>query len=76
VHYTIETDSVSIKGPGEPQFVGYEEYTGDFSPFVSAIGMAQTVGLSEDPSSMGTVLNEISTDQGNATGSMADVLNP
>lgn len=55
--------------------MGYEEYTGDFTRFVNAVGMAQTIGLSNNPSELGTVLNSISTGQSEAATGVEGLLN-
>jgi len=74
VHYNIGSNTIQVMGPGETQFQGYEEYTGDFTPFVEAIGMAQTIGLSEAPSELGTVLNSVTTGQGETTAGVQGLL--
>lgn len=74
VHYNLDSDSISIKGAGEQQFVAYEEFAEDFSPFVNAIGMAQTIALSNSLESEGEVLARLHEGRSGVSGAMAEVM--
>lgn len=74
VHYNTESDSLSIKGAGEREFVGYTEFTGDFAPYINALGMAQTVALSEHPEEQGEVLARLHEGRGDTSGAVSQVL--
>jgi hypothetical protein len=74
VHYNVDSNSISILGSGESQFVGYEEFTGDFTPFVNAIGMASSVALSKEIEQEGEVLARLDESRGEAAKNVAELL--
>lgn len=75
VQYNVDRDSISIKAAGEDDlFQGYEEFIGDFTPFVEAISIAQTIALSDDPSQYGRILNSVTTGQDETVGGMRGLM--
>ena len=75
VQYNVDRNSIAIKAAGEDDlFQGYEEFIGDFTPFVEAIGTAQAIALSDDPSKYGRVLNSVTTGQRDVAAEVQEVL--
>ncbi len=74
VHYSADTDSIIIMGAEGEQTVGYTDYVGDFTPFVEAVGRAQTIALSEDPRAFGTIVSSVSSGQGETAAGVGELV--
>ncbi|PIQ76960.1 hypothetical protein COU78_06605 [Candidatus Peregrinibacteria bacterium CG10_big_fil_rev_8_21_14_0_10_49_24] len=74
VHYNVDSNSISIKSAGEQHFVAYEEFAGNFAPFVNAVRMAQSIALSENLDEEGKVLARLHEGRGGVAGAMNELM--